>query len=130
MRRSREPRSIGNWGVQTHPPERVVERERADVEKVGHTALMADLMLSWTRESPVLLAVCCDLGDVMRCALSCTSILSTMLQLTRCRLVSVRCCAGAAGCEKESRRVRAELVVRADHAGVAERGGADAVLAR
>ena len=70
-------------------------RERADVEKVGHTAHMADLMLSW-REAPVLLAVCCDLGDVMRCALSCTSILSTMLQLTRCCLVFVRFCADAA----------------------------------
>ena len=29
----------------------------------------------------MLLAVCCDLVDVMRCALSSTSILSTMLQL-------------------------------------------------
>ena len=69
--------------MQTRPLAHVVIRERADVEKVGHTAHMADLMLSW-RESPVLLAVCCDLGDVMRCALSCTSILSTILQLTRC----------------------------------------------
>ena len=75
-------------------------RERADVEKVGHTtARMADLMLSW-RESPVLLAVCCDLGDVMRCALSSTSILSTMLQLTRCCLVFVRFCADAADARK------------------------------
>ena len=73
-------------------------RERAD-EKVGHTAHMADLMLSW-RESPVLLAVCCDLGDVMRCALSSTSILSTMLQLTRCCLVFVRFCADAADARK------------------------------
>ena len=78
----------------------------------------------------MLLAVCCDLGDVMRCALSCTSILSTMLQLTRCCLVFVRFCAGAAGCEIESLRLRAELVVRADHAGVAERGGADAGAVR
>jgi hypothetical protein len=44
---------------------------------------MADLMVM-RRESPVLLAGCCDVGDAMRCALSCTSILSTMLQLTRC----------------------------------------------
>ena len=73
--------AAGKGEAQTHPPKRVVKRERADVEKVGHTARMADLMLSW-RESPVLLAVCCDLGDVMRCALSCTSILSTILQLT------------------------------------------------
>ena len=60
---------------------------------------MADLMLSW-RESPVLLAVCCDLGDVMRCALSSTSILSTMLQLTRCCLAFVRFCAGDAYARK------------------------------
>ena len=56
-------------------------------------------MLSWTG-SPVLLAVCCDMGDVMRCALSCTSIWSNMLQLTLCCLFFVRFCAGAAGCEK------------------------------
>jgi hypothetical protein len=44
---------------------------------------MADLMLSW-RESCVVLAVCCDLGDARRSALTCTSMLSSMLQLTRC----------------------------------------------
>ena len=59
----------------------------------------------------MLLAVCCDLGDVMRCALSCTSILSTMLQLTRCCLVFVRFCAGAADARKNRGRLRAELVV-------------------
>ena len=45
----------------------------------------------------MLLAVCCDLGDAMRCALSCTSILSSMLQLTRWCLVSVWLLAGDAG---------------------------------
>ena len=40
-------------------------------------------MLS-SRESSVLRALCCDLRDVQRCALSSTSILSTMLQLTLC----------------------------------------------
>ena len=44
---------------------------------------MADLMLSW-RESSVLRALCCDLRDVRRCALTSMSILSTMLQLTLC----------------------------------------------
>ena len=67
----------------TEPPERVVRRERAVVGNIAHTAHMADLMLSW-RESSVLRTLCCDLQDVRRCALSCTSILSTMLQLTLC----------------------------------------------
>ena len=52
----------------------------------------------------MLLAVCCDLGDAMRRALSCTSILSSMLQLTRCCLVSVWLLAGDAG----SRAMREE----------------------
>ena len=56
----------------------------------------------------MLLAVCCDLVDVMRCALSSTSILSTMLQLTRCCLVFVRFCADAADARNESRRLRAD----------------------
>ena len=43
---------------------------------------MADAELE--TDSSVLLAVCCDLAEVTRSALSCTSILSTMLQLTRC----------------------------------------------
>ena len=77
----------------------------------------------------MLLAVCCDLGDAMRCALSCTSILSSMLQLTRCCLVSVWLLAGDAGSRamrNESRRVGAAVVVRADDAGVAGCGGAGA----
>ena len=78
----------------------------------------------------MLLAVCCDLGDVMRCALSSTSILSTMLQLTRCCLVFVRFCAGAADARKNRGDCELTLVVRADHAGVAERGGADAGAVR
>ena len=72
----------------------------------------------------------CDLGDARRSALSCTSMLSTMLQLTRCCLVFVGSRAGDCRIPSESWRVRAVLDVRADYAGGAERGGADAGAVR
>jgi hypothetical protein len=46
-------------------------------------------MLSW-RKSCVLRALRCDLGDVSRCALSCTSMLSTML-IGFCSVARRRC---------------------------------------
>jgi hypothetical protein len=71
-----------------------------------------------------------DLGDARRSALCCTSMLSTMLQLTRCCLVVVGSRAGDCRIPSESWRVRAVLDVRADYAGGAERGAADAGAVR
>ena len=83
--------------------------------------LVTQSELSW-KESRVLWELRCYLDDVGRCALTSTTTLSAILQLTRCCLVFVRFCADAAEMRgKESRRLRAELVVRADHAGVAGR---------
>ena len=63
----------------------------------------------------------CNPDDVGRCALTSTSILSAMLQLERCCSIYMSDCAraGRSRAFRESQRVRAELVVRADDAGVA-----------